>query len=1068
MAIIVASLFLPYQPQFAVNASEGEAAELVDSQLVKINTPIENARVKRSSSVHASSPFQPIDAVTQEGAAGQSDGGKSSADRDIVSAEFFMENLTANATTAVTPTASHLSKNTSMDDFFLTPSAQFPEQADSPAMSVLSSPDLEIQHHMLSVHDNISTSSLLKNVSKSLLYQSVRNSSGSQTSLEGHSMYHTNSPHSTVITPKSKAVPGHNNAVVNFAKMRQQQNQHNSLPSMKRIAGNKQGTTSNLKYSQSAYDSSSISREDVISESDEEVRDGDDFDLESTSNEKYNVPRFGGYSNNAKLRASLLRSSRELFSQVPWKIVPGLKGNGALKNAVETAAFEKTITEPVTWVGTVGIPTDEIPADIVGKITNSLEKDFNSAAVITDDITFKGAYKNFCKQILWPTLHYQIPDNPNSKAFEGHSWSYYCRLNQQFADKIVETYTVGDTIWIHDYHLMLVPEMVRGALPDAKIGFFLHVSFPSSEVFRCFAHRERILRGIIGASFVGFQTKEYARHFLQTSNRLLMADTSEDGLKYKGKIISVKDTPIGIDVFNINQQVKNEKTLQWRELIRDRWKGKKLIVGRDQFDRIRGLDKKLLAFERFLRDNPEYIDKVVLVQICLGTSKDPELERQVMLIVDRINAMASNISLLQPVVFLHQDLDFEQYLAINQEADLFLVSAFREGMNLTCHEFIACSETKNSPLLLSEFTGSADVLKDGALLINPWDIIDAAQKIKQALEMSFEEKRRLWKTLMKSIIIKDSDNWIISSLQAINNSWEFNQEISRVFYVSSDEVYSDYNASRKHMFIFKLSEPPTPRMITILNELTANNIVFILANFSKVTLESLYSRVLNVGLIAENGAYVRLDGTWYTIVESVDWKHEVVKILDDKAERLPGSYYKVADSMIRFHTENAEDKERISGVVGEAITHINTLFSDSGIHAYIHKDIVFVQQTGLALAATQFILKFFNSSVMRNDSSTLASTPVTQLNRKNIGGDYFSNGSGQSQNHVDFICITGSSSPVIEPLFQLVKNELAKKRLSYGHSIVYGNATSTYAKAHIDGSSELFTILEHITKLINQ
>ncbi|CCD24859.1 trehalose 6-phosphate synthase/phosphatase complex subunit NDAI_0E00430 [Naumovozyma dairenensis CBS 421] len=1193
MTIIVASLFLPYTPQFEVIDPDAITSELAESNLIKVVDNNENIRKKRTSSVHSASPFL-LNNLSQESMAGAAAAigtthspsleplnkftaipgqhhqqqqqqqqpipsinisSASTGDLahpnpltidEVVSSEQFMENLTASGTVSHTPALSahhHPAQNASasVEEFFSS-SNTVPDQIGSPAYSISSAPGLDIANAANSISTGPfstgtspdPTASLLKNVNKSLLVHSVLNlNNASQTSLDSltNKYNQTNVTKGTVITPKSRAIPDISSAVVNFAKVKQKHQQQSNLPSMRRMqstpnvhtssststtaAGpttgnvtNRHGTTpakvsSNLKYSQLAetetetetehetesegtrsksasitqdhniplYDAKEQQGKDstvhsdtlspIIRKTDKEKKSIDeendsDSDLEVDSKDKkYNVPQFGGFSNNAKLRAQLLSSSHELFRNLPWKIALNDKGNGAMKNAINTAIIEETIKEPVSWVGTVGIPTDEIPDEITAKISKTLQDEYQSTAVVTDDITFKGAYKNFCKQILWPTLHYQIPDNPNSKAFEDHSWNYYQKLNQQFADQIIKIYKIGDTIWVHDYHLMLVPELVRKVLPNAKIGFSLHVSFPSSEVFRCFAHREKILKGILGSNFVGFQTKEYARHFLQTSNRLLMADVGTDELKFNGKIVSVKYTPVGIDTFTLNDQLKDERVFQWRHLIRERWEGKRLIVCRDQFDRIRGLHKKMLAFERFLKENPEYIEKVVLLQICIGKSSDSELERQIMMVVDRINSLSSNISISQPVVFLHQDLEFVQYLALSCEADMFLVNSLREGMNLTCHEFIVSSEEKNAPLLLSEFTGSASVVK-GALLINPWDIRHSANCIKQGLEMSKEEKRRHWKKMMKSVIENDSDNWILSSLQNIHNAWEFNQERSTVFNLAYDTLYTDYKKSEKHMFIFKISEPPTPRMLSILNDLSSKNIVFIMNSFSKVTLESLYNRVLNIGLIAENGAYVRLNGSWYNIVQQVDWKSEVVKIFDDKVERLPGSYYKVADSMIRFHTENAEDQERVASVIGDAITHINTLFDERGIHAYVHKNIVFVQETGLSLAAVQFLLKFYNNTSHPFDNSSIA---VTQSENT-----FTQNGNGQSQ--IDFMMVTGSSSPVVEPIFRLLKEEVGKATLRSGHSVVYGeNVTYTYAKEHITGSNELFTILQNIPRI---
>lgn len=1051
MSIIVASLFLPFQPQFEVNVDQEQTAELVDSKLVKVSEQDSHQKIPERqdtelySKSNGSQPF-----ISSRTPAIGSSGSQLDPQSGPLSSEQFLENLTANATTAGTPANPALGIHThaSAEDFFISNNTTVlnNERAASPPYSVGSVKEFNAGEKGVEKQLDV-TANLLDNVNKSLLLHSVLNSSqnsAGSNAVEGTPASHPTNPNTTVITPKSRAVPDNVQGVVNFDNYKKQPNA-SQFPSMKRVGSGSHGS-SHLKYSiDDAMDGESAMVDDEKNSSDNES------DYETDSKVHYNVPGFGGYSSSSKK----FKSSLDIFSRVPWKIVPSRKGNGGLKNAINTSILERDITSPVKWVGTMSIPTDEIPCETTEKIVAELEEKYQSSAVIVDDVTFKGAYKNFCKQILWPTLHYQIPDNPNSKAFEDHSWNYFQRLNQFFADKITEVYKEGDIVWVHDYHLMLVPEMIRQKIPNAKIGFFLHVSFPSSEVFRCFAQREAMLEGILGSNFVGFQTTEYARHFLTTANLLLTADITGDELRYKGKVITVKSFPVGIDSFDLTNQLQSESVGKWRHLIRERWAGKKLIVCRDQFDKIRGLHKKLLAYERFLRENPEYIEKVVLIQICIGKSQDSELERKIMKVVDRINSLSISLSVSQPVVFLHQDLDFAQYLALSAESDLFLINTFREGMNLTCHEFIVCSREKNSPLLISEFTGSAELLKDGAILINPWDTKHLAQSIKEGLEMPMDEKKRRWKRMMKALVNNDSTNWIISNLQNIENCWEFSKESSTLFNLSTEEVVADYTNAKNRLFILKLSEPPNPRMLAILRELSANNTVYVMNSFSKTTLENLYGRVGNVGLIAESGAYVRLNGSWYSIVDRVDWLEEVTKILDTKIERLPGSYYKLADSMVRFHTENAEDQERVAGVIGEAMTHINTLFADRGIHAYVHKNILFVQQKELSLEATKFILKFHNNGRVYN---TVQSSPT----KRNQEMD--SMFSGSSMDSIDFIFAAGSTSPTIEPIFKLVKDAISDGNLKSGHTVVYGDAPSTYAREHTSGWNELFNIFQDISK----
>ncbi|GME96756.1 unnamed protein product [Ambrosiozyma monospora] len=350
------------------------------------------------------------------------------------------------------------------------------------------------------------------------------------------------------------------------------------------------------------------------------------FDALIEEDEDFNkVTPFGGFSRPDYMEL-LTKKDRNVFATAPWKVVPTTKGNGSLKNALKLAVDQHQVKD-VTWVGTLSMASDLIPESTKDAISNELKEHYNSETVFIDDEVFHGHYTSFCKEILWPIFHYQIPDNPKSNAFENHSWNYYERLNLQFANRIASIYKDGDEIWVHDYHLMLVPAMLRKMLPNAKIGFFLHVSFPSSEVFRCLAQRKRILEGLLGADCICFQTEEYVRHFFQSCNRLLLADFDAEGVKYNGRNITISHHAIGIDADILKKQIfQNDVVVNWRGLIRDRWPDKMLIVSRDKIDKIRGVKEKLLAYERFLDENPSYLSKSLLILICIGHDFSSDLD----------------------------------------------------------------------------------------------------------------------------------------------------------------------------------------------------------------------------------------------------------------------------------------------------------------------------------------------------------------------------------------------------------------------------------------------------------
>ena len=256
------------------------------------------------------------------------------------------------------------------------------------------------------------------------------------------------------------------------------------------------------------------------------------------------------------------------------------------------------------------MPVDALANAQKFEIEGKLESEYDSLTVFPSDSDFDGHYSHYCKTILWPVFHYQIPDNPKSKAYEDHSWVYYVNINQAFADRIIKDWKRGDVIWIHDYHLLLVPQMIRNKIPDAQIGFFLHVAFPSSEVFRCLAVRHELLDGMLGANLIGFQTQEYGLHFLQTCSRLLNVEATSNGVQLEDRFVDVSTFPIGIDPIALRARLADSDVKELLRRTQERFWGKFLIVARDKLDHIRGVRNKLLAYELFLNKYPEMSEKV--------------------------------------------------------------------------------------------------------------------------------------------------------------------------------------------------------------------------------------------------------------------------------------------------------------------------------------------------------------------------------------------------------------------------------------------------------------------------
>ncbi|KAI2636103.1 family 20 glycosyltransferase [Xylaria nigripes] len=676
-----------------------------------------------------------------------------------------------------------------------------------------------------------------------------------------------------------------------------------------------------------------------------------------------------GQQGSIQTRTSRSNSSDSIFAYADWCIANADQGNGGLRNATDAAARDGHNGE-ITCVGTLGMPTDALEGTQTKQdIHDRLATEYNMLPVFCSDKNLDGHYLHFCKQILWPVFHYQIPDNPKSKAYEDHSWQFYVNLNQAFADKIVKNWKRGDTIWVHDYHLLLLPSMIRQKLPDAKIGLFLHVAFPSSEVFRCLAVRKQLLEGMLGANLIGFQIAEYTRHFFQTCTRLLSVEATDEGIQLEDRFVHVTNNAIGIDPVSLDLHRQDPEVMKWINIMKDRYKDKKIIVGRDKLDLVRGVRQKLLAFELFLKKNPFWRDKIVLIQVALSASEKSGLEAAVGEIVARINSSWANLS-HQPVVYLKQDIPYSQYLALLTIADGLMITSQREGMNLTSHEFIVCQDgaycdRKHGSLILSEFTGTSSLFGGRELKVNPWSYRECSDAIRQAVEMSSEERASRWSSLREVVSRQTGSHWFNSFLSQLDRSYEFQHRHDQVSVprLNSNQLVKQYSQSQRRLFLLdhedtlipyeamKSGVPANPhRTISVLNDLVydSRNTVFIMSARKPDEVDRLFRLVPNIGLVAENGSFVKYPGqnSWTEFADRqrvAVWKESVRNILQYYLERTPGSEIEDRNCSLIFHFKNAEDFATAQRQVSDWTASINESCEGQRVHATQLDDCVVVE-----------------------------------------------------------------------------------------------------------------------------
>ncbi|GMM27429.1 alpha,alpha-trehalose-phosphate synthase (UDP-forming) [Martiniozyma asiatica (nom. inval.)] len=400
------------------------------------------------------------------------------------------------------------------------------------------------------------------------------------------------------------------------------------------------------------------------------------------------------------------------------------------------------LKSPFEWFGWPGLSINsEAEKD---KIAHDLSSKFNCHPVWISDEIADLHYNGFSNSILWPLFHY----HPGEMNFDEIAWAAYIEANKLFTDAILPRIKDNDIVWIHDYHLMLVPSMLRQKINDkklknVKIGFFLHTPFPSSEIYRILPVRREILEGVLGCDLIGFHTYDYARHFLSSIERILNLPTTPQSVKYDHREINIGAYPIGIDVDKFLNGLKNDQIQNRMSQLKSKFGNNcKLIVGVDRLDYIKGVPQKLHAFEIFLDNNPEWIGKVVLIQVAVPSRGDVEeyqnLRSCVNELVGRINGKFGTIEFV-PIHFLHKSVSFDELIALYAISDICFVSSTRDGMNLVSYEYIACQNENKGSLILSEFAGAAQSL-NGALIVNPWNTNELSEAIYEGLTMSSEKR----------------------------------------------------------------------------------------------------------------------------------------------------------------------------------------------------------------------------------------------------------------------------------------------------------------------------------------
>ncbi len=574
------------------------------------------------------------------------------------------------------------------------------------------------------------------------------------------------------------------------------------------------------------------------------------------------------------------------------------------------------------WIGWPAVAVDKITRQEKHQISNQLREQ-NWLPVFLSAKDIRNYYDGFCNKTIWPLFHYF----PLYTVYEDRYWRAYTQVNKAFCDTVVKIAKPDDQIWVHDYHLMLLPRLIRRQLPNAQIGFFLHIPFPSFELFRLLPWRKEILSGLLGADLIGFHTYDYVRHFLGSSARIMATEHSMGALTVGDRVVKVDAFPMGIDYDRYSNAAKDPKVKKALTIIHKKVSNRKTIISIDRLDYTKGIPQRLEAFDLFLSQNPKYKGKVTLILVAVpsrtGVEDYMELRKRVEGLVGRINGEHGVLGWM-PVWYLYRFLPFERLVALYNIADVALVTPLRDGMNLIAKEFIAAKTDAKGVLILSETAGAASELGE-AIIVDAHNKQLIVNAIKEALKIPIKEQIERNKLMQKRLSRYTITRWardFMESMAAVKKT-QHELSVCRLDKTLRKKLVNEYNKGSKRLFLLDYDGTlvgfadrpekagPDKELVALLQALAADskNELVIISGRDRATLDYWLGN-LNASLIAEHGARIKDRAADWRVIEPLrtDWKQTIRPILELYTDRTPGALVEEKDFSLVWHFRKADQE----------------------------------------------------------------------------------------------------------------------------------------------------------------
>jgi trehalose 6-phosphate synthase/phosphatase len=575
---------------------------------------------------------------------------------------------------------------------------------------------------------------------------------------------------------------------------------------------------------------------------------------------------------------------------------------------------------PSVWIGWAGIGRKKIKRE--KDIMERLQAE-NCYPVPLSQPDVEAYYQGICNRTIWPLFHYF----PLYAEYSEDFWQAYERVNTAFANVVSGIARPNDIIWVHDYHLMLLPRLLRERLPKATMGFFLHIPFPSFEIFRLLPWRNQILEGLLGADLVGFHTYDYTGHFLDSVHRLLGYEVAMGQVTAADRVVRADAFPMGINYEQFSSVAQDPQAQAERKRFHKKLGDCRVILSVDRLDYTKGIPQRLEAFSMFLDRNPKFKRKVILVLLVVPSRTRVEhyiqLKKQLDGLVGEINGKYGTIGWM-PVWYLYRSLSFHPLAALYSLADVALVTPLRDGMNLVAKEYTATKTDGKGVLILSETAGAAQELGE-AIIINANNQEEIAQALAKALEMPEQEQIERNRTMQKRLRRYTVEQWANEFMDKLLYTKKLQREMEEKALTSEMQrkLASAFQDSDKALLLLDYdgtlvpfsSRPaeamPGAKLLRLLERLTKNHRteVVLISGRDKDTLEGWFGG-LDVGLVAEHGVWIKeKSGGWETIETlTSEWKEEVYPILESWVDRTPGSFIEEKEFSLVWHYRKANPR----------------------------------------------------------------------------------------------------------------------------------------------------------------